>query len=106
MGTVCLLLLALVFLCGLLQQPCKVSKANPTAPWKEETRFIASSSDLYSRLCNSSRLDLCHSCRAGTIPLFFFPVSWIVLFYWPFPRHWPYLPLNLVSVSAWPSPTE
>lgn len=81
------------------------SKANPTAPWKEETRFIASSSDLYSQLCNSSRLDLCRSRGAGMFPLFF-PVSWLVLSYCPFPKRWLYLTLNLVSVSAWPSPAE
>ena len=108
MGMVFLLLLALVaplWAGAATLQSRGVSKANLTVPWEEETRFVASSSDLRSRLCSSSRLDLCHSCRAGTFPLFL-PVSWIVLVYWSFPKHWLYLRLNPVSVSAWPSPAE
>lgn len=56
MGMACLLLLALDFplwAVAAALQSRGVSKTNPTAPWKEETRFIASSSDLYSRLCTA-----------------------------------------------------
>lgn len=59
-------------------------KAGPTAPGEEESRLIASSSDLCSRLCNSSGLELCHGGRAGLFPLLF-PVRWIVLFNCPSP---------------------
>ena len=51
MGMVSLLLLALVFplwAVAATLQSRGVSKANLTVPQKEETRFIASSSDLYS----------------------------------------------------------
>lgn len=78
MGMVCLLPLALViplWAVAATLQSRGVWKANPAAPCKEETGSISSSSDLYSRLCNSSWLDLCHSCRAGMFPLFFPSVS-------------------------------
>lgn len=79
------------------EQSRGVLRTNPTAPWEAEARSVASSADLYFCLCSSSRLGLCHSCRAGVFPLFF-PASWIALFYCPFPKPWSYLPLNALSL--------
>lgn len=79
----------------LLQQPCRARERLEECPQsrrlirlhlgkKKKARLGASSSDLCSRLCNSSGLELCHGGRAGLFPLPF-PVRCVVLFNCPSP---------------------
>lgn len=78
----------------LLQQPCRAQerpeeclqsrRLSRLHLGKKKARLGASSSDLCSRLCNSSGLELCRGGGAGLF-LLPFPVRWVVLVNCPSP---------------------